>query len=497
MQFRFLLFSGLAGLAYALAYPNALGVNSVAFLLPSQVLLWFSWLSTARFTGRLSIVFCFFICASFLGFNYIPFSLVEFFSFPVWKSWIYFFVFVLIICLPYFIFTTLDMAFRRFGKKTPIEIQLLIYAGVLSGLEYYFPQLIPIFAGAPWIELASNLGLASVGGVAIFSFFTYFTSLIIARSFVERRIFKLSVIPIVLFIILNAFNWMPRESRKEKLAVRLVQANIGNFLKLESEKGSREAFQEVLGRYRKLSRESSELEKLDLIVWPETSYPRRFQGTLLTPETALTEIPLNHKADFVLGGYDADPVLHDGKPVEFNSVIHFNPAGAIANIYHKNILLPFAEANFKAGVGTPLFELKNGMRFITPICYEVLRPDYIRQSLGLHSRPAHFILTLSNDSWFGRSAENEQHPLLARWRALENRIPVIRSTNTGITSVYFPDGTSGPLLKWGQEDFLDMEVPISELEAPTIFQKCGFFSTVVAWIICALILLVGKRMLRN
>ena len=82
--------------------------------------------------------------------------------------------------------------------------------------------------------------------------------------------------------------------------------------------------------------------------------------------------------------------------------------------------------------------MENGFRFIGIICYEILFSQYLRTYLNRQSRPPHFIVNLSNDSWYGDSAEPYQHRFLAHWRALEFNLPIIRMTNTGISSVLLP-----------------------------------------------------------
>jgi apolipoprotein N-acyltransferase len=75
-------------------------------------------------------------------------------------------------------------------------------------------------------------------------------------------------------------------------------------------------------------------------------------------------------------------------------------------------------------------------RVATAICYEIVYADLVRRD----AREADVIVTISNDSWFGRSIGPHQHLQMARMRALENGRYVLRATNNGITAIIAPSG---------------------------------------------------------
>jgi apolipoprotein N-acyltransferase len=70
------------------------------------------------------------------------------------------------------------------------------------------------------------------------------------------------------------------------------------------------------------------------------------------------------------------------------------------------------------------------------ICYEIAYPELVRKS----SQQAAFMLTVSNDTWFGQSIAPDQHMQIARMRALESQRWIIRSTNNGISGLIDPQG---------------------------------------------------------
>ena len=80
----------------------------------------------------------------------------------------------------------------------------------------------------------------------------------------------------------------------------------------------------------------------------------------------------------------------------------------------------------------------NGARLVPAICFEIAFPKQIRANLQPHSN---FIITVSNDAWFGHSHGPHQHLEIAQMRAIELGIPVLRATNNGITAFISIDGS--------------------------------------------------------
>jgi apolipoprotein N-acyltransferase len=153
-------------------------------------------------------------------------------------------------------------------------------------------------------------------------------------------------------------------------------------------------------------------------------------------------------SEMLIGGYDQDMTKSSVDFIEsvFNSSLLLSE-GKVKSIYHKNILIPFGEtlpfgplnkavvsvvpaiSLFAKGSGIPVMETKTGYRFVTPICYEILDSNYMRDLLNQWGNN-HFIVNHTNDSWYGNTAEPWQHLFLSKWRALEFQLPIIRSTNT-------------------------------------------------------------------
>jgi apolipoprotein N-acyltransferase len=143
-------------------------------------------------------------------------------------------------------------------------------------------------------------------------------------------------------------------------------------------------------------------------------------------------------------------------------------------------MLP-AVSFFAAGSATPTFITKSGASFTTPICYEILQSPFVAKLLNEAPVLPDFIVNLTNDSWYGKTAEPRQHLFLAKWRALEFRRPIVRSTNTGITTVIYPDGRVGRQLLTGEQDVLDFNLELPAKAEHTFYQRFGMLPLLGLW----------------
>ncbi|EQC52384.1 nitrilase-related carbon-nitrogen hydrolase, partial [Bacteriovorax sp. DB6_IX] len=110
--------------------------------------------------------------------------------------------------------------------------------------------------------------------------------------------------------------------------------------------------------------------------------------------------------------------------------------------------------------------------FMSLICYEVLFPRYVMDYLNsLEERPR-YIINLTNDSWYGRYSEQEQHLFLSKWRALEFNLPLVRMTNTGITSIVLPNGLEQARIGNYKQEILDIELTTQQTQK-TLYQRFG------------------------
>lgn len=176
-------------------------------------------------------------------------------------------------------------------------------------------------------------------------------------------------------------------------------------------------------------------------------------------------------ADILVG---IAPII-DGK--EYNSALLINAAGGIGGLYHKRALVPFGETtplaawginwgrgyHFSSGNKPGVFALSHRSLFFgVVICSESAHPYLVRQ---LRDAGAKFLVEISNDGWFTDTPSYMLHAQAAVMRAVENRLWVIRATNTGFSFAVDPQGvihTDGNL-KLGQEGFGIFDIMINNV----------------------------------
>jgi apolipoprotein N-acyltransferase len=158
----------------------------------------------------------------------------------------------------------------------------------------------------------------------------------------------------------------------------------------------------------------------------------------------------------------------------YNSAYLLTAAG-VRGVYDKRKLLPFVEqfplrpqdGPFLSGVSPTIFALA-GTRFGALICYEAIYPELARD---LVARGARWLVNLSNDSWFEAGAGPEQHYQIARFRAVENHVSLVRVTNSGISGVIDPSGREIAQLPGRAAAALTVAVPIGA--GDSFYQRHG------------------------
>jgi len=274
-------------------------------------------------------------------------------------------------------------------------------------------------------------------------------------------------------------------------------------------------FETVFDRLRALlARALDQQPKPDLIVWPETSYP--FGYIAIDPELAPTalqeQIHLGVGDDISADWWrekkrDTDALLHGltdsgGVPMliggiyhdhapqgyeKYNSAILFEPGVQTTQAYHKIQLVPFGEyipfietmpwlmvftpyrdgyvPALSAGRETNLLRLGDH-RLAVAICFEDTVPHLIRRffrDAPADARPD-ILIDLSNDGWFHGSSELDMHLAISVFRTVENRVPLARAVNTGISAVIDGNGRILETLPRLTESVLRTAIPLDDRE---------------------------------
>ena len=220
------------------------------------------------------------------------------------------------------------------------------------------------------------------------------------------------------------------------LAVAAVQPNISQRDKMDTDQ-----WQEIFERMMFLS-DLAATASPDLLLWPEAAVPGGMddRDTLEFMADRAALVPA------MLVGTDAKRGVAGE---DFNSAAFMQAGQENPQFYDKRQLVPFGEylplrpllgsilgglvpGDFKPGKSPGVFSLaKPPLKLAPLICFEDTRGDITREQVQLG---AHLLVNLTNDGWFGHTAELDQHMNDAVFRCIENRRPMVRCTNNGITA---------------------------------------------------------------
>ncbi len=228
-----------------------------------------------------------------------------------------------------------------------------------------------------------------------------------------------------------------------------------------------------------------------VVIWPESAFP----GLLDEEGEARRMIADAAAGAPVLLGSDRRA---DGVGRWYNSLMALAPDGHIEAIYDKSRLVPFGEydpwivpfhllpAEVVPGPGLQTWNLPQVGRVGPMVCYEIVFSGSV---VAPGQRPD-WLLTISNDAWYGNSAGPRQHLATGRLRAVEEGLPVVFANNRGVSAIYDARGREIGRTQWGKEQVLVR--PLPGPEAATLFAMIG------RWIPCLMsVLLVGAALVRR
>jgi len=230
----------------------------------------------------------------------------------------------------------------------------------------------------------------------------------------------------------------------QKVKVALVQGNVDQKRKWE-----RFYREEQLDIYTRRTEEAV-AKGAELVVWPETAAPFYFGSDPLY-DAGLRALSQNTGVPIVFGapGY----VRENGKVTSFNRAWVIRPDG-YEEKFDKVHLVPFGEyipmkkvLFFLDKVVTSIGDMEPGktvnlldigaFKAGVQICYEIIFPQYSRE---IALKGASVIINITNDSWYGKTSASRQSLSMAVFRAVENRIPVLRSAQSGVSCIIEPSG---------------------------------------------------------
>ena len=352
-----------------------------------------------------------------------------------------------------------------------------------------------LLTGFPWLYLGYAWTdtplrtLAPVGGVWLLSLLSLLLAIGAVEALVRKRLIPL--VPgtaLLLGALLLPTQWTQPAGAPIRTVV--VQPNVPQLLKWDPQH-----LESIIAQLTELSEQHPDA---DLILWPENALPALYPRieNRLSP---LLEWLQATDTTLISGLPTAIRDRHDPARVLYhNSLIEL---GSQTGLYHKRRLVPFGEyvpleAQLRGVIeffDLPMSSFSLPQRGQEPltlgpfaiasaICYEIAYPELVRDS----ARDAALILTVSNDTWFGRSIGPDQHLQMARMRALENGRWVVRGTNNGITALIAPDGSIEARLPVDEVGVLSGT--ITPMAGQTPYQRLGVWPLLIADLLLLLLL---------
>ncbi|MFH1157750.1 MAG: apolipoprotein N-acyltransferase [Pseudomonadota bacterium] len=285
----------------------------------------------------------------------------------------------------------------------------------------------------------------------------------------------------------------------DNVAVRVVQPNIPQSVKWNQDEEWRN-FKHHLD----LTASATALKQpVTFVVWPETAVLAdlgQFPEIAVVVAKALPEGSIA-----LLGALRATG--EPGAEKFYNSVTVLDKKARILDTYNKHHLVPFGEyipfrnvlnltpvasgiariGDFTRGEGVSTLRIGSLPKPSPLICYEAIFPGEVASR---EDRPD-WLLNVTNDAWYGKTAGPHQHFAIARVRAIEEGLPLVRAANTGISAVIDPLGRIIGMKPLGETGIVD--APLPKPMPPTPYSRTG---DLAFFLMLALLAIFGEKLTR-
>ncbi len=410
-------------------------------------------------------------------------------------------------------------ALYRWLRPADAMLKVLVFAGALSLLEWLrghvltgFPWNLP---GETWKAGSAPSQAAALVGSYGLSWLTIIAMAALVAPFAfgrRRSTWMLGAGGAVIVAALYGYGAVRLSHalpvKPDAQWVRMVQADVRQEAKYDVDK-----FQSIMSRYLKLTSQApTRGHKPDIVIWPEGALPVAANDLFKPSVWTSTAIAgaLQPGQILLTGAYRQDE--HATSIVYYNSLFALRRDGADLTqlaMYDKFRLVPFGEYLPLEKVLAPLGVKKMvhvgdgfsagpppgpmtvpGMATVQPlICYESLFPGLARQGAKAGGGRAEWIVNVSNDAWFGQTSGPKQSLNLSSYRAIEDGLPMVRATPTGVSAVVDAYGRSRPgeTLPLGGFGVIDAPLPPALPQTP--FARYGetAFWLMIALSLCALV----------
>ncbi|MFO7660486.1 MAG: apolipoprotein N-acyltransferase [Candidatus Cloacimonadaceae bacterium] len=388
-------------------------------------------------------------------------------SLILWMHWIWgvtapgFVGIIIFYAVAYFLaFLAVQLIWQKLPKFKYIGFMLIFITleYIQNFTEFRFAW---INLGYALTDYTVLLQAADLGGVVLLSLFLLLSNIFIYQM-LHKKMRYLLYLAILMLLWTGYGIWrmqtLPLQQKEAQITV--MQPSIP-----QSEKWEQDHFDELYARYVDLTAKAAQ-DSAQLIIWPEAAMPayvlRQSEYRIMVQSLADA-----NQIDIFTGFPDVlpAPINYPGGAYYYNAATLFKPHRNYAPPYYKIILVPVAErtpllhlfpflwkmqfgqANWEYGTEYLYFS-SAGTVFSPQICFEIAFAELNRKMAfrnlgeGSGNKPdkIDYLVNITNDAWFGRSAGPWIHGMMTKFRAIENRIQIYRSANTGISMAVDPLG---------------------------------------------------------
>jgi len=378
----------------------------------------------------------------------------------------------------------LTYAYARRHTKIP---EIILFPVIVVSIWSFFPNLFyfnlanSIGGFLPAIQASEFTGVFGVDFMVALVNITIFKLIQLFRTREGIRSLGVALLVIVAWFSYGTYSlhqWDREIENWEVKKIGIIQPNRASFLaEMPEEKGDTLEHPLEMELSRKVIREGAEL-----VIWPEGHFRAYLNYSSVTKSyrqfVADTGVPL------IL--HDTPVMFKNEKPIYRNSSIWIKKNGQLGGMSHKRFLVPLGEyvpffsrfeglvesfglSNITPGDKVEVFDTA-GMKITPLICYEIQFSQFAAESIR-DNAAGNVILTQSNDGWYGKEAQSEQHRSSNALRAVENRVPVIHVINNGRSSVVLPNGRVVYLAESWKQSAEVAQLPYSRKSGGSFFSR--------------------------
>jgi apolipoprotein N-acyltransferase len=382
-----------------------------------------------------------------------------------------------------------------------------VFAAAFAATELVYPLLFPWYYAATVHQVPILTQLADVGGPILVGLVLVAANLALAEPLLaraERRkplvgVLGVGAVTVAFACCYGALRISAVDaatSAAPPVTVGVVQADMGLMEK-------RTDFDDGLRRHLDLSHQLVHDDHVDFVVWSETSAMREVRDDSFKQQLR-GGVAQGIGVPAIFGAVVFKVVQGDRRFVLYNTAVASDATGTVTGRYDKQYLLAFGEylpfgdsfpvlykwspnsGHFSPGTSLePLPLVVDGVTHPVTvlICYEDILPRFTNDAVR-HADPE-LLVNMTNDAWFGDTAEPWEHLALAQLRAVEHRRYLVRGTNSGVSAVVDPVGRV--VARSGTFRQQAISAPIHWMKSHTVYERIGDWP----WLLATIALAVG------